>query len=177
MLFWESCHLSMPTVIEGSLVIASNSCEVRAARLWATTHFKHEFLLGYHVGQCRTHRNSIEQTCTKTTWEEGTVAFIPSHTILPSYYSALQSSSLHYSPAIKAFVDLSKEFISSVSSTYLYQMELFGLFIRFASRRWDDGFLFASQDLALCLTRKKQLLDAGWTKLTLGLSRWSRYPY
>ena len=65
MLFWERCHLNMPTVTEGSLVIASNSCGgVRAARL----EFPHieNSPVGIHVGQGTTHRNCAKRSSMKT---------------------------------------------------------------------------------------------------------------
>lgn len=60
-----------------------------------TAHSKPKFLLGYHMGQCRSHRNSTEQSGTQTAWEERVVTFIMSQSVLLSFYTALNSPSLH----------------------------------------------------------------------------------
>lgn len=119
---------------------------------WATTHLRHKFWLGYHVGQWRTHRNSTEQSGTQTTWEERAIAFTMSQSVLPSNYTEVNSPSLHRSPEIKAFVDLSKKFTSSVSGTYLYHVEPFGLFISCASQK-------VGPQLPLCITGLSTVLN------------------
>lgn len=159
MLFWEWCHLNMPTVIESSLVIASNShAGMRAERPWATYHtFKTLILVGIPCGPMQ-NPQKFHRTITKTAWKERTTALIVSQTMLPSYYIALNHPAFAALPVIKAFVDLSKSsfllYLAHPCITWNYSGGLYAV----PHRRWDHSFLFVSQGLTLCLTRKRQLL-------------------
>lgn len=93
-----------------------------------------------------------------------------SQTVLPSYYIALNHPASTALPVIKTCVDLSKEFISSVLAHTCITWNCFRGLYAVPHKRWDHSFLFASQGLAVCLTRRRQLLYRAELNEALGLA-------
>ena len=140
MLFWEWCHLNMPTVTEGSLVIASNSCGgVRAARL-GLPHIEN-IPVGIHVGQGTTHRNSAKWSSTKT--EEKRLWRSQGHKLCCSPYG------IHATSYEGLCWSTQRVNISCIWLMAVLHGTVSAVYAR-PHQRGDHSFLFASQGLAVC---------------------------
>lgn len=147
MLFWERCHLNMPTITEGSLVIASNSCGgVRAARL-ELPHIEN-IPIGIHVAQGATHRNCAKWSSTKT--EEKRLWHSQGHKLCCSPYGIHATSPAPLLHQLWRPLLTYPELTSPVSGWCLYYMGLFQLFRPDLTKEGDHSFLFTSQGLAVC---------------------------
>lgn len=81
MLFWEQCHLNMPTVTKGSLVIASFTWGCQGSKAWATAHLKHSC---WNTCGPVQYPQKFCWTVIHEEWEEKTVALAVAQIVQPS---------------------------------------------------------------------------------------------